>query len=99
MAEVIKEALRGNVWFYVLAGIAIALLIASWIWPPTAIIDSSVLIATSEIFAFAALGTVIKAIDNGHSATIQHGNTSVTIGKDEDGEGEDGPAPRPGRGR
>ena len=84
MPKVLRDAILGNVWFYVLAGIAITLLIASWIWPPTAVIDGSVLVATSEIFAFAALGTVIKAIDKGHTAKIKHGETELSIGKEKE---------------
>lgn len=89
MGKVLRNAIRGNVWFYVLTSIAIVLLIASWIWPPTAVIDSSVLGGIGEIFAFAALGTVIKAIDNGHTAKIKHGDTELSIGKDTDEEEED----------
>lgn len=44
------------------------------------VIDGSVLAAVGEIFAFAALGTVIKAIDNGVDAQVQHNNTTLTIG-------------------
>ena len=50
-----------------------------------AFIEGSVLAATGELFAFAALGAVIHAIDTGKSATIQHGSTSLTV-KDIDGE-------------
>lgn len=73
-----------NLWFHILTFIAIALIIASWIWPPTAVIDGSVLAATGEIFAFAALGTVIKAIDKGQKATISHGSTTMSIGDTEE---------------
>lgn len=60
--------------------IAVGLIITSFFVPPTGVIDGSVLAATGEIFAFAALGTVIKAIDKGVDARVQHRNTSVTIG-------------------
>lgn len=69
-----------NGWFILFSLVAIGLLIASFFVPPTGVIDGSVLAATGEIFAFAALGTVIKAIDNGVDAKVQHNNTSVTIG-------------------
>ena len=82
--RVLSDAIRGNWWFYILSSIAILLLIASWCWPPTAVIDSSVLGGIAEIFAFAALGTVIKAIDQGHTATLTHGNTTLEIRKEED---------------
>lgn len=69
-----------NGWFILFSLVAIGLIITSFFVPPTGVIDGSVLAATGEIFAFAALGTVIKAIDNGVDAKVQHNNTSVTIG-------------------
>ena len=56
------------------------LIIASFIVPPTGVIDPSVLAATGEIFAFAALGAVIKAIDKGVDAKVQRGNTTLVVG-------------------
>lgn len=69
-----------NFWFVFFSLIAVGLIITSFFIPPTGEIDSSVLAATGEIFAFAALGTVIKAIDKGVDARVQHRDTSVTIG-------------------
>ena len=69
-----------NISVHVLSFISIALIVASWFVPPMGIIDGSVLAGTGEIFAFAALGTVIKAIDKGIDATITKGDTSITIG-------------------
>lgn len=74
--------IRGNWWFYALSLIAIILLVASFIIPPTGIIDSSVLAATGEIFAFGSLGTVIKAIDKGIDAKLSKGNTTIEINND-----------------
>ena len=58
---------------------AVVLIGASFFVPPLGVIDGSVLAATGELFAFAALGAVIHAIDTGKSATIQHGSTSLTV--------------------
>lgn len=69
-----------NVWFIFFSLVSVALIITSFFIPPTGIIDGSVLAATGEMFAFAALGTVIKAIDKGMDARVQHRDTSVTIG-------------------
>lgn len=80
MKEIIKENLFHNLWFFIFSGIAIAMLIAAFLCPPLAVIDASVLYATAEIFAFAALGTVIKAIDKGIDAKLKHGNTSLQVG-------------------
>lgn len=90
MKEIIKETLLHNLWFYVFSAIAIAMLIAAFLCPPLAVIDASVLYATAEIFAFAALGTVIKAIDKGIDARLKHGNTSIQVGNlDADNDMED----------
>lgn len=69
-----------NLWFYIFSVVAVGLLIASFIVPPTGVIDSSVLAATGETFAFAALGAVIKAIDKGVDAKVQRGNTTLVVG-------------------
>jgi hypothetical protein len=68
--------------FFVLTAVAVILLVASFLVPPTGIIDSSVLAGTGEIFAFAALVTVFKAIDNGVEAKITHNDTSIIINDD-----------------
>ena len=84
MSKEVKECIMNcvlhNGWFIFFSLVAIILIIASWFVPPMAVIDSSVLAAVGEIFAFAALGTVIKAIDKGVDAKIQHKDTSLTIG-------------------
>lgn len=41
--------------------------------------DPSVLAAVGELFAFAALGTVIKAIDKGSSASVKKGDVEIKI--------------------
>lgn len=93
MAKQVKEAYENyvhhNTWFKVLSMCAIALIVASFIVPPLGIIDSSVLAAVGEIFGFAALWTLIKAIDKGKVASISHGNTTISVGKDKDGNGLD----------
>lgn len=69
-----------NIWFIFFSLTAIGLIITSFFVPPTGVIDGSVLAAVGEIFAFAALGTAIKAIDKGVDARVQHNNTTLTIG-------------------
>jgi formate hydrogenlyase subunit 4 len=69
--------------------VSLGLIIASFFIPPLAVVDGSVLAAVGEIFGFAALGEVAAAIERGHSATIQHGNTSISINKDEEEVGND----------
>lgn len=79
MKEVLVKALVKNLWFYILSGIAIAFLIASFLLPPMGIIQPSVLQAVGELFAFGGLGTVVKAIDTGKTASVKHNNTEITI--------------------
>ena len=84
MREFYKNYLENNTFFWVFSGIGLLLIIIAFFIPPTAYIDQSVLIAVGEINGFAALGAVIKAIDNGGSATFHHNNTELTITSDED---------------
>ena len=79
----VKDCILHNLYSKLFSLIAIALLITAFFIPPTAFIDGSVLAAVGEIFAFAALGTVVKAIDKGTKATLQHNNTSLTVGGEE----------------
>ena len=64
---------------------AIGLFIASFIVPPTGIIDPSVLKSASIIFGFASLAVLREAIREGFGAKLTHGNTTLEI-KDTDGE-------------
>ncbi|MBR3292565.1 MAG: hypothetical protein IKI66_10375 [Bacteroidales bacterium] len=82
MSPLIKKATLGNLWFWILSGFAIALITAGFLTPPTGVIDGSVLTAVGEVFAFAALGAVILAIEKGLPAKVQHNNTSFTVGDD-----------------
>ena len=88
MREFYKNYLSNNLFFWLFSGIGLLLIIIAFFIPPAAYIDSSILIAVGEINGFIALGAVIKAIDNGGSATFQHNNTSVTITNDEKEEDE-----------
>lgn len=75
----LRNAIIGNLWFYILSGVAVAFLIASFVVPPLGVISPSVLEGVAEIFAFASLGTVIKAIDKGVGAKLHHNNTTLEI--------------------
>ena len=88
MREFYKNYLKSNLFFWLFSGIGLLLIIIAFFIPPAAYIDSSILIAVGEINGFIALGAVIKAIDNGGSATFQHNNTTVTITNDEKEEDE-----------
>ena len=88
MREFYKNYLKSNLFFWLFSGIGLLLIIIAFFIPPAAVIHQSILIAVGEINGFIALGAVIKAIDNGGSATFQHNNTSVTITNDEKEEDE-----------
>lgn len=88
MREFYRNYLKSNLFFWLFSGIGLLLIIIAFFIPPAAYIDSSILIAVGEINGFIALGAVIKAIDNGGSATFQKGDTSVTITNNEDEEDE-----------
>ena len=75
----IKKCIVGNFWFHIFAIFSMVLITASFICPPLAVIDSSVLAAVGEVFAFAALWTLIKAMDEGHTATITNKDITLTI--------------------
>lgn len=78
----VKDFLR-SYWTFDLFGlIALALIIASFIVPPTGVVDPSVLAAVGEVFAFAALYVVLYAVEKGTPASISHNNTTVTVNKD-----------------
>lgn len=85
MRDLLKNATIGNVWFSVLAIISVILIVASWFVPPMAVIDASVLAGVGELFGFAALATVIHAINKGKSVKVTHGNTALAVNK---GDGE-----------
>ena len=90
MREFYRNYLANNGFFWLFSGIGLLLIIVAFFIPPTAYIDSSVLIAVGEIHIFISLGVVVKAVDKGFDATLQKGDTSLTITNEEKKEGEDG---------
>lgn len=82
MSEVIKKATLYNSGFWILTGIAAALLILSFFTPPMWVIDGSVIKAVGELFAFAALWTVNHAISKGIDAKLKHNDTELTLTND-----------------
>ena len=86
MRKFYKNYLENNTFFWVFSIIGLLLIIIAFFLPPAAQIHQSVLIAVGEINGFIALGTVIKSIDKGRTASIKHNNTEINIngGKEED---------------
>lgn len=64
---------------------AIGLLVASFVVPPTGVIDPSVLKGASLIFAFAALFEAREAVLEGLGVKVTHGDTTIEV-KDQDGQ-------------
>ena len=74
--------IRYNIPFFVLGGIALVLLIISWIAPPPMQVHESVLQAVAEIFAFASLWTIVIAIEKGTGASFKNGDIELEIQED-----------------
>lgn len=70
--------------FYVCLSVSIVLLLVSFFVPPTGVIDPSVLKAAAILLGFAALGIVGKNLSLGKDVTFSHGDTEVTIGKEDE---------------
>ena len=83
MKKFYKNYLENNLFFWIFSGIGLLLIIIAFFIPPTAQIHQSVLYAVAEIDGLIAIGAVLKAIDNGSSASIKHNGTELTINKDE----------------
>ena len=58
---------------------SIILLTISFLIPPTGQIDPSVLAAVGEIFGFASLAVVIKALGRGTDVTLHKDNIDITL--------------------
>ena len=67
--------------------ISAGLLIASFIVPPTGVIDPSVLRGAGMLFGFAALFVAREAFLEGMGIKLTHGETTIEI-KDQDGKDE-----------
>lgn len=65
--------------FYLSQIVSIFLIVVSFFIPPAGVIDSSVYGAIGELFCFPALYSFYNIIMSGKKATMQHGNTSITV--------------------
>lgn len=72
----------------------IALFTASFIVPPTGVIDPSILKAAALLFAFATLAEAREAIREGLGVKLTHGNTTIVV-QDLDGKPGYGHGPAP----
>lgn len=82
-----KDLAMEKVIFYVCLGVSIVLGLWGFVTPPRGVIDGSVLIFISELFAFASLATGYRAfVSSGHHRfMIQHKDTTMEVSShDED---------------
>ena len=89
--EFIFDCTIRNAGFIILYGISLTLLVASFILPPLGIIDNSVLEAVAELFAFAGLLTVLRAVDNKMGIEFHTGDMSLEISDSDDENSEKNP--------
>ena len=72
--------------------VSIGLIIASFVVPPTGVIDGSVLGGIGELGAMAAVFTFLaklpEYINSGATARVTKGNTTLEVGPRKDGEGK-----------
>ena len=64
-------------WIFGLA--TISLFVASFIVPPTGVIDPSILKAAALMFAFATLAEAREAIREGLGVKLTHGHTTIEV--------------------
>ena len=77
--------------FYICLFVSIFLLVFSFFTPPKFIIDQSVIIACSELWAFAALGVAVHAVHRGSDIHLKRGQTEMTVNvPDEEDEKKEG---------
>lgn len=83
MSKEKKQKLQGLTVRYwpvlVLTALAVLLIIGSFIVPPTGVVDPSVLAASGEIFAFAALLTFIVRSEAGADVTFRRGDVEIKL--------------------
>ena len=65
--------------FYICMFVSIFLLVFAFFTPPKFVIDQSVIIACSELWAFAALGVAIYGVHRGSDITVKRGETEVSV--------------------
>lgn len=70
--------------FWLTLIVSIGLIIGGAFTPPYAEIPGSLLEGVGLLFLWPALMFAAKALEEGKTTTIQHGQTTVTIGKDEE---------------
>ena len=84
MGEIIKEKWISSVWLKFLTISSVILIIASFVIPPTGIIDSSVLMGIGELEILAGIWIIYDAIKKGTGAHLKKGDISIDIDENEE---------------
>lgn len=74
-----KKILKKEPVFWMCLTVSIALIVGGVIAPPPFVIDKSIFIAVGMLFAFATLGTVIRAIDKGTDVTFKKDDIEIKV--------------------
>lgn len=84
MGEIVKEKWISDFWLRFLTISAVILIAASFIIPPTGIIDPSVLGGIGELEILGGIWVVHDAIKKGAGAHISKGDVSIDIDKEKE---------------
>lgn len=84
MGEIVKEKWISSFWLRFLTICAVILIVASFVLPPTGIIDPSILAVIGEMEIFGAIWIVHDAIKKGTGAHISKGDVSIDIDKEKE---------------
>lgn len=81
--ENLKRASRRSPAYWICTLLSVTLLVASFILPPTGVIDNSVLTAAGILFGFAGLGVLDHHLANGKIGKVTKGDTTISIGNED----------------
>lgn len=82
--NIIIAAWKGDIWLRILTITAILLIVGSFLCPPLGVVDSSVLLASGELFAFGALWELKNAVKSGANTKIRVKELEMEIKKKEE---------------
>lgn len=77
--KIVFRCTRFKIVAIVLAAIAVALGIVSFLMPPQGVINASVIAFTGELFAFASLFFAWESVERGIDAKVKHGQTEIEL--------------------
>ena len=85
MGEIIKDKWISSVWLKFLTISSVILIIASFVIPPTGIIDPSVLMGIGELEILAGIWIIYDAVKKGTGAHLKKGDISIDIDENDEG--------------